>query len=472
MSSAKRGHRGGDLTLRAIAGSPKTFVFWFLAFLALVALVGGGSRGDIASLALLRPAAVLICVAALWGMSGAELRQHRWFFWLAGLITLLAGLHLVPLPAALWQPLPGRETIIAIDQTVQRGPQWRPITISEEAGWNTFYSLFVPISVGLGMMRLDGPHRQALLTGLVAVAIAGLALSILQMMFPGAGVLWPFRASNPGFAVGFFANKNHNAVFLAAMLPLLVAWVRRPGVGFAWSVRMLVACGAALVIVLVIGGSGSRAGLVALAAGIAGAFAVIAIDPDIRQRIASYNRQRVVWFAMAVVVAAIVGAIAFILAGSAALERLRGSAVDGIRVGIWETVLEGVKTYFPIGSGSGSFVEAYAMDEKVGHIVDAYVNHAHNDFLEVALTLGLPGVMLLAAALGLFAWWSWQVWVTRRKVASATLGRAASIALAILIGASAVDYPVRTPMLVSLVVILAFWLRGAAQRSASAATLP
>lgn len=472
MRSAQRGHRGGELGLRAIAGSWREFGFWLLAFLALVGLLGGGSRGDIASLAILRPAAILLCVAALWGMTGAQMRQHRWFVWLAGAMLLLAALHLVPLPPQMWQALPGRDTIAAIDAAVLGGPQWRPIAISAEAGWNSFYALFVPIALGLGLMRLDPARQYALLSALVIVALAGLALGMMQMMFPGAGALWPFRVSNQGYPVGLFANKNHNAVFLAAMLPLLAAWVRRPGAGFACSRRMAVAAGAAAAIMIVIGGSGSRAGLVALAVGLVGTLAMILIDSGIRQKIAAFNRRRMVWLALAASAVAIIAAIAFILAGSAAVERLRGSAVDSIRLGIWDTVWNSAKAYFPIGSGNGSFVEAYAMDEKIAHIVDAYVNHAHNDYLEVALTLGLPGIALLAVAIGLAVWWSWQVWVTRRNAASATLGRAASIGLAILIGASAVDYPVRTPMLSALVVLLAFWLHGSTQRAAPATILP
>ena len=36
--------------------------------------------------------------------------------------------------------------------------------------------------------------------------------------------LWFYRITNNGFPVGLFANRNHAAVFLAALLPLATAW--------------------------------------------------------------------------------------------------------------------------------------------------------------------------------------------------------------------------------------------------------
>ena len=61
----------------------------------------------------------------------------------------------------------------------------------------------------------------------------------------------------------------------------------------------------------------------------------------------------------------------------------------------------------PIGSGLGTFVPVYAMFEKPEDASPTYVNHAHNDILEVWLETGVLGLVLM----GLFV-----VWLVRRSV--------------------------------------------------------
>jgi hypothetical protein len=80
--------------------------------------------------------------------------------------------------------------------------------------------------------------------------------------------------------------------------------------------------------------------------------------------------------------------------------------------------------------------------------VDTYANHAHNDVLELWLTTGAVGLVLM----GMFMVWlllrSVEIW--RRAPASGageldwTLARGATIVVALLVAHSVVDYPLRT----------------------------
>src|SRR5690606_29945102 len=95
--------------------------------------------------------------------------------------------------------------------------------------------------------------------------------------------------------------------------------------------------------------------------------------------------------------------------------------------------------------------------EPTGLLSLNYFNRAHNDLLEVVLDAGLAGLLLLIAAVG---WWLWMsVRAFRVKDGSAgLLPRLGSAMLLLVIVASAVDYPARTPMIMSLVMIAAVWL--------------
>ncbi len=70
-----------------------------------------------------------------------------------------------------------------------------------------------------------------------------------------------------------------------------------------------------------------------------------------------------------------------------------------------------------------------------------YMNHAHNDYLEVALETGLPGLVLIVI---FFSWWirrTLSIW--RDADADGAFAQAATIASAAILTHSLVDYPLR-----------------------------
>jgi len=98
--------------------------------------------------------------------------------------------------------------------------------------------------------------------------------------------------------------------------------------------------------------------------------------------------------------------------------------------------------FMPWGSGLGSFSRIYAVYEDHDRLdPTTSVNHVHNDYVELALETGVPGLIVLALFL---LWWfrsAWRAWTAPEPDPYA---RAAAIAsLAILIH-SAVDFPLRT----------------------------
>jgi O-antigen ligase len=129
--------------------------------------------------------------------------------------------------------------------------------------------------------------------------------------------------------------------------------------------------------------------------------------------------------------------------------------------------------YFPLGSGFGSFVEVYQIDEPDQLLDMVYVNHAHNDWLETVLTGGLFGALLLAIVV--IAWVRRAASAFRtplneqREPAFARLG----LVIILMMGlASLADYPLRVPSLAFIFVIAAFWASApGAARSKNAGTV-
>jgi hypothetical protein len=76
--------------------------YWALvAFLILTFLTGGGSRADIQSLIILRPAAVIFCGIGLWSLKWGHVKAYKLQFGVAAAIFALVGAHLVPRPLIL-----------------------------------------------------------------------------------------------------------------------------------------------------------------------------------------------------------------------------------------------------------------------------------------------------------------------------------------------------------------------------------
>jgi O-antigen ligase len=110
----------------------------------------------------------------------------------------------------------------------------------------------------------------------------------------------------------------------------------------------------------------------------------------------------------------------------------------------------------PFGSGVGTFVQAYAMQQRPEDaIVEAYANRAHNDVLELWLESGVAGAGLAAIFLAWLLVRALRLW--RRSAPGAevdlALARAATLVIALIIAHSVVDYPLRTG---AMMAILAF----------------
>ncbi|MET4898842.1 O-antigen ligase family protein [Sphingomonadaceae bacterium jetA1] len=436
-------------------------IFWILgAYLAFAFLIGGGSRSDIVSLLFLRPVAALIFTLGCWSLTRDALCARPVFLGIVVAILALTILHLVPLPPQLWQSLPGRGIVISIDHATGAGDIWRPLTMTPDEGWNAFYSMFVPLAALVLGLQLSPGQLSRYLPMFIVIGIVSGLVGLGQILGGDYSPLYFYHLANRGLASGIFANRNHGAVYLATMFPMLAVFAAgQPEHGrHARTIRLLaVGIGALMIPFLLV--TGSRGGLFA---GIVGLASVPFLYRPVRSTGKQVSRRRstMVYAAVGGGALALVALTAFMSRAVALQRLLNQDNKSEVRFKVWGPILDMTRDYMPFGSGLGSFVKIFQVNEPDVLLKPTYLNHAHNEILEVLLTLGIPGALLLIVGLGAFAVAAYRAFRTPVSTSQARFARLGAV-ITLLIGIGSLgDYPLRTPSMVCLLMIALLWLGG------------
>lgn len=433
-----------------------------LLFLVLMFLLGGSSRSDIASAPLLRGASVLFGCWAIAGMHREDWRRIRTPLILLLALTVWNAVQLIPLAPSLWHSLPGRETIVAIDRLLGQADLWRPISLTPAETWNSLLAMTVPLAAVLLAGRLDRDDIPRLMRALVAIAVASALLGLLQIVLGGSGPAYLYRIANTGSMIGFFANRNHHAIFqacailFAAMLLRDELMRRKPNSPLQVALVFALLLGTAMTMLI-----GSRAGLGAGVVAFAAAYAMLwpawrSRADQGRRSAPARTRPQLLAYVPLVVFAALVAAVFFLAERTTSLSRVADNRMaEDLRVLAWPTTWRMIETYWVAGAGFGSFPDAYKIFEPDALLQPAYFNHAHNDWVELLITGGLPFALILLAAL---AWFARAA--LRRGLRNLLKGHRGDDRLPILLtvgllgAASIVDYPLRLPSLQAMTIFL------------------
>ena len=408
-------------------------------YIFLCLLIGGSAQGRW-GYALLQLLAIGILAWAALTREPTELTAAgKRLFLIAAAVLALFAIQLVPLPPAIWTQLPGRGFVAEGYGLLGLGLPWQPISLAPYDTLTTAMTLLPPIAVLAGMLRLGAFKEDWLVAALLAGACASVVTGTLQVT--SGGTSWYFyRFSNFGAAAGFFANSNHMAALLLVGVPFLAAtaasrWRRLRDIQ-ARPLIVALALGAAAVLGVGILVNGSFAVLL-LGAPVAAATAIMVLKPSPR-------RMRLGFLLAALLLVA--GAIAIGFAGRAGAGAGNETSIE-TRAAIWSESVEAIGDHWLGGTGIGTFGQVYRRYENPATIDRFFVNHAHNDYLEIALETGLPGMLLLV---GFFAWWAGRAVHAWRSSTATHYMKAASIASATLLLHSFVDFPLRTAALSSV----------------------
>ena len=415
---------------RGAVGRPSTDLLVALGYLVLVSLFGGGLVEWSPSYILLMLATVGLAVFLAWrdGFTAFATAPPAGRIALSG-IAALPLLQLVPLPPEIWQALPGQELRRATLGMMGIVDTWQPMTLEPVStamcailaiGFVTFTGL---------LLRLGDAEFRKLLVATFALIVLGMGVGLLQVVSYGYPHFFP--ASEVSTLLGFFANKNHMALAIACAILLLGLIVRHDNM--APSRRRLAVGGFILFALVCIVTTNSRAGL---GLGLLAAAIVLA---DLSRGIAMRWR-----------LAALAGIalLAVAVATSSVFEvvsRRLDSTGDDPRwqFAAWSWPL--AKHYAAFGSGFGSFKTVYQAQEPLAHLMFTYVNAVHDDYLQLAIEAGVPGlVVLLVLVLSLAG--SIAAWRTLPRNGQHRREMGAGLAVIALFAVhSVLDYPLRRP---------------------------
>ncbi|KCZ47259.1 O-antigen ligase [Hyphomonas sp. CY54-11-8] len=425
---------------------------WILPiYLVFGLLAGGSSREGILANGVLQAvgACILIWCALDNRLPGPD-KRARWFVWSAALLMVFLVLQLVPLPPEVWTELPGRDFIQ--EGFVQLGRDelpWMPLSLTPQETAEGLLRFIPPIAVFVLTYKTASRREEnRVLFVLISVAILSAVLGMVQIFDGQDSAFYFWEITNRGHAVGLMANANHQSIFLVSVLPFCVVYFSRlkihADMGDVDAGQFLFVSLAMLLLVIGIIIAGSLAGYILL-------------GPVAAMSFLLYRGRKVRGLD---VLAGLVGAIAVAglgwwLSFSPVLPALGVTSLSDTELGrlnSWRLTMASASDFFPFGSGLGSFEQLIPLYEDQAAITGRFLNHTHNDYLEVWLELGALGVVLMFVVLAAFLRLSFAAWMSDGGE-RLRMKKASSITVCAICLHSIVDYPLRTEAIAMLVAL-------------------
>lgn len=386
-------------------------IFFLLAALLVFApLIKGGNR-PVPLLALELMSLPLLSYL-LWRPAFLKHLPKSFLFALA-LLVLFPLLQRVPLPAALWQLLPGREVYDAALADFDTGASsLRTISLVPSATEAAWLAMLPPLAVLLVTIGLREEALKRVVYVFLGMAAFQAVLALIQF---GGGAQTAFRM-NPGDigeAVGTYVNRNHLAGLLEMALPITLGmiasrigrgggstryagrnWLKRVGQFLSRLPRpnqTMLFSALFLMVMLGLIFSRSRSGIMM---GMIGIF------------LSALLFGRHIGGARSNSLATLFAVIGLMLAIEIGLAPVmdRFSMEDALadaRWSIYSTSMTGLWQFFPFGSGLGTFPEVYWRFQP--DTIAQFVNHAHNDYIEFVLEGGLAAALVIVMFVVLYA---------------------------------------------------------------------
>ena len=422
---------------------------WILALVfcfAIILICGGISVPSLTAFTLLVTIGIVALAVGVARIVGINITRHAKL----ALIIILFGVGLLfvqilPLPPQIWIAFPAREFVTESFRVTGVPLGWSALSLDATSTKDDLIFIAPALALFVAALTVQANQRIYLVLTLLGFVLVSIILGLAQKFQGPTSSLYIYDFGSNGSATGFFANRNFSAALLYAAIPFVVAlalnWIRSGkthkivGPFFAFIFIAIIIAG--------LGATESRMGI------ILAFFAILLSVPLIwtKQGQSIGSRGLIIMMFIAVFLIAQFGLVAILRLAST-------DSVSEYRTTIYAVSLTTLRGVFPIGAGFGSFVPLYAMHETPSVVTTAFVNHAHNDWLELVLEGGLPMAILLVAYLAWYASATYNIWAKGRDISEDLLLKAASISIALLLFHSFFDYPLRTPALMGLFALL------------------
>ena len=404
-------------------------------FLACAMVLGGGGSPDPASELALQALFAFAALAWIWWAGRTEHRVPLSLIVLGAALLLLPALQLVPLPPSVWQALPQRDLIADTLALANGEADWQAFSIAPAVTFAAVLALVPAIGTMWAVSSLGSDDRTLVVAVIAAMAVAGAVLGALQLA-SGPEAFRLYERSHRGWLTAFHANRNAAADVLVIGSLAASAWLSlQLDTTDRQTNRLWFFAAVQIVLVVALVMTGSRAGIVLGVLSLAVHFAIW------RPHLADLRIGGIAAGIGAIGLTLI--ALPIVLAGNGRIARVldRFDARDDARVALWQDAWRAMAGFWPMGSGVGTFSYAFQPFESLANLDGAFVNRAHNDYMEFALEGGLLSVAVLALGATVLltaARKAWRVSPRDHALQLFALGTLAVVALH-----SIVDYPLR-----------------------------
>jgi len=340
--------------------------------------------------------------------------------WGLAFLILVPLAQLVPVPMAWWAMLPGHTLFAQALAAAGDESSWRSITLHPTA---TQYSWLVMIpcaALFVAVRQFDRARVRRLAIVFVAIASLEAIVGVMQAgSAPGSAIMFGNSYGGAG-ATGTYVNKNHFAALIAMALPMLIAlWAiemlpvrtrsgevlrehpRSADMKFAMRAYFsMLAVGLLLALLLSRSRAGIAAGLLAFALAIV---ALVWREATVQVKVA---------LSMVVGLALFIGGYVGL---TPVLERFAPDAFSmeyHSRMELAESTLVAALDFLPFGSGLGTFADVFRRYQ--GARIIGFADHAHNDYAELVLELGVAGIAIVAL-LGIAYAMQWRAVLSDRS---------------------------------------------------------
>jgi len=441
-----------------MVNKPKIWLCLFLFFI----LAFGGTSQDILQVKL--PIYILSILMMAVSFTSLEREDNIGFLkiplCLGALYILLVCISLVPLPSGVWSGLAGRQTLVEGYNLAGMSLPWLPISMTPEKTLDSLFGFFPVLAIiGLALITQRRSSYDFAINAVAIFAVISVVLGLMQILSGGSS-FYLYDITNAGVSVGFFSNANHQACFLAMVLPLVLYNAFSPKISGRrhsdinhWPKFNAVF---AIFIILGILLTGSLAGY------------SLAVFSMIFTFIVISRRDNVLYLSLAgLAVAALITADFFLnedylaeLFGFFEVDRNTGRIYVGYD--LWNN-RESLSIW---GSGLGSFRDVFSGLEDRSQIGKFFIQHVHNDYVEVLVETGIPGILIVVAML---CWFIKRALSTffRKGKSSKMLQKILLISMFCPIIHSIIDYPLRTPAIAALTAFLLIYYLFAVEENIS-----
>ncbi len=319
---------------------------------------------------------------------------------------LIPILYLIPISLEFWQKLPYRSHYQPILEWViqQTGElPWLGLSLIPQKTFHALIAITPLLAIFLATTGLERKQLKAIIYIFLLAAGFQAAWGIIQHS-SGSAAFYRLERSPIGSAIGGYLNRDHFSVLLYLATPISMGLLFSSFQHHAdtdddkSTAPMITKLLLSILIIMLI----ATTILAASRAGIFLIFLAFIISLVVFSKNLSIFKSAGIAFVLAGIASVILSSIGIIPVIN------RFIALDPFEDGraiIFKTTIEGIKAFFPIGSGPSTFQEVFRNFQAYDDV--GFTNHAHNDYLELLFETGLVGAVWGSMALIVFlsGWW-------------------------------------------------------------------